>query len=42
MNQLILNINNGTYEIKSGGLDPDAFNICLLALIMEVFIGLIN
>lgn len=36
MNDLVKSIQEGSYEISGGSLDPEAFHICLLALIMEV------
>lgn len=36
MNSLVKLIQEGSYEIQGGSLDPQAFHVCLLALIMEV------
>ena len=36
MNNLVKSIQEGSYEIQGGSLDPEAFHVCLLALIMEV------
>ena len=36
MNSLVKSIQEGSYEIQGGSLDPQAFHVCLLALIMEV------